>query len=132
MKIEKFQDIQAWQEARKLTKVVYVLSNQGKFSRDYGLRDQIQRASTSIMANISEGFDSLSKNEFVRFLTFARRSASEVQSHLYVAFDQNYISNAEFEETFKQAIYTKNLVGGFIRYLVVKQVKPEHRSTVTQ
>jgi len=117
MKIEKFEDIKAWQESRKLVKLIHFLTKQESFRKDFGLRDQIQRASVSIMANIAEGFDSKSKLEFVHFLTFARRSASESQSHLYVALDQNYITTKQFEESYSKITEIKNLIGGFIRYL---------------
>lgn len=117
MKIEKFEDIKAWQEARRLVKSIYLLANHGTFQKHFGLRDQIQRDSVSIMANIAEGFDSKSKLEFIHFLTFARRSASEVQSHLYVALDQNYITTQQLEQSYAKATEVKNLIGGFIRYL---------------
>ena len=117
MKIEKFEDIQAWQEARKLTKKVYELTNKLPFRRDFKLCGQIQEASVSIMANIAEGFDRQSKKEFIRFLDYASASASEVQSHLYVALDQEYISEQDFQETYNQAKKTKSLINGFIAYL---------------
>ena len=129
MRIERFEDIHAWQEARELTKMVYGWITDGKFGKDYGLRDQIQRASVSIMANISEGFDSGSKIEFIRFMTYARRSASETQSHLYTAWDQKYLTSEEFQQTYAQAVSTKNLIGGFIRYLAGKKSLLEHRRT---
>jgi len=75
------------------------------------------RASVSIMANISEGFDSNSDDEFVRFLRYALRSATEVQSHLYVAVDQKYISEGNFDDLYKQATEVKKMISGFIRYL---------------
>jgi four helix bundle protein len=117
MKIERFEDIQGWQEARKLAKNVYDLTNAKAFKRDRRLCDQIQGASSSIMANIAEGFDRQSKMEFSRFLFYASGSASEVQSHLYVALDQEYITKEEFTEVYDQARKTKNLVNGFISYL---------------
>jgi four helix bundle protein len=91
-----FEDIQAWQKARKVTKMVYEMTGEGNFARDYGLRDQIRRASVSIMANIAEGFGRHSDKEFANFLNMAHGSASEVQSHLYVALDLNYIDQASF------------------------------------
>jgi four helix bundle protein len=129
MPIEKFEEIKAWQEARTLTKQIYKYSIKEGFRKDFGLKDQIQRASTSIMANISEGFDSQSKKEFIHFLTYARRSTSEVQSHLYVAFDQTYITRDEFDACYTQAVRTKNLIGGFIRYLDGKKYGLEPGST---
>ena len=111
--ITRFEDIQAWQEARKLVKMIYGLTNSGALAKDSGLRDQIQRASVSSMTNIAEGFDCESKLEFARFLGFARRSAVEVQSLLYAAFDINYINEAQLEEHYEQPRKTKALIGGF-------------------
>jgi four helix bundle protein len=108
-----FEDIQAWQEARKLTKWVYEITREGAFAKDFGLKDQIQRASVSVMANIAEGFDCDSKVEFARFLGIARRSAVEVQSLLYIAQDAEYIDQATFTRLYKQAEKAKALIGGF-------------------
>jgi four helix bundle protein len=121
MKIERFEDIQGWQEARSLTKKTYELTNGLPFKRDHGLSRQIQEASVSIMANIAEGFDRQSKKEFIKFLYYASGSASEVQSHLYVALDQEYISEDNFQETYSQARKTKSLINGFIAYLKGKK-----------
>ena len=118
--IRRFEDIQAWQEARKLVKMVYSLTNKESFSKDFGLRDQIRRASVSVMANIAEGFDCESKVEFARFLGIARRSAVEVQSILYAALDTEYINNDEFNLHYEQARKTKALTGGFKRSLTNK------------
>lgn len=117
MKIEKFEDIESWKAARELTHKVYNLCNNGRFSRDYGLKDQIQRASVSIMANIAEGFDSNSPKSFLNFLYYSFRSASEVQSLLYVAADQNYITQEEFESLYKETLVIKRLLMGLMRYL---------------
>jgi four helix bundle protein len=117
MAIERFEDIEAWKAARELTQQIYNATAQGNFSHDYGLRDQIQRAAVSIMANISEGFDSQSNKAFIQFLGYALRSATEVQSHLYVALDQNYIDRAVFEELYGRTVTVKNLIHGFMRYL---------------
>jgi four helix bundle protein len=111
--ITRFEDIQAWQEARKLVKMIYKLTNSGTLAKDFGLRDQIQRAAVSSMTNIAEGFDCESKAEFARFVGFARRSAVEVQSLLYAAFDIQYISEAELKEYYEQARKAKALIGGF-------------------
>ena len=117
MAIERFEDIEAWKAARELTREIYALTRQEAFSKDFGLRDQVQRAAMSVMANISEGFDANSDDEFVRFLRYALRSATEVQSHLYVAADQGYISKDEFSQLYDQATEAKKLIAGFIRYL---------------
>jgi four helix bundle protein len=121
MKIERFEDIKAWQESRELTKMVFgVTSSDGSF-KSYRLRDQIEGAAISTMANIAEGFDSQSDAEFIRFLIYSRRSSSEVQSHLYVALDQEYIIKQQFDEIYEKATAVKNLISGFIRYLKGKK-----------
>ena len=117
MSIKSFEEINAWIEARKLTKRIYEVTEETNFAKDFGLRDQIRRASVSIIANITEGFDSQSNDEFIRFLIYSRRSSSEVQSHLYVALDQNYISQQLFNELYEQCIYTSKLINAFISYL---------------
>jgi four helix bundle protein len=115
--IQRFEDIQAWQEARTLVKMIYQLTNKEKFSKDFGMRDQIRRASVSVMNNIAEGFDCESKAEFARFLGIARRSAVEVQSLLYAAIDVDYIDQTEFDAHYEQARKAKALIGGFKRSL---------------
>jgi four helix bundle protein len=95
-----FEDIQAWQKARKVTKMVYEMTAAGEFAKDYGLRDQIRRASVSIMANIAEGFGRRSDQEFANFLNMAHGSTSEVQSHLYAALDLSYIDQASFTKLY--------------------------------
>ena len=115
--IHRFEDIEAWQEARQLTKAVYALTAKGPFRKDWGLSDQIQRAAVSAMTNIVEGFDSASNLEFGRFLGYTRRSASEVQSLLYVALDQTYITETEFAASYEQAEKVRRMVTSFTRYL---------------
>jgi four helix bundle protein len=111
--IERFEDIFAWQEARELVKQIYAITGEGVFAKDFDLRSQIQRAAVSVMTNIAEGFDCESKIEFSRFLGIARRSAVEVQSLLYTAFDVGYIDQATFDELYEKARKTKALIGGF-------------------
>ena len=117
VKIERFEDIESWQAARKLTSSIYTLTQSSSLGKDFGLRDQLQRAAVSIMANIAEGFDSRSDKEFVRFLSYAYRSATEVQSHLYVIRDQEYLDEESFAGLYDQASMVKKLLNGFIRYL---------------
>ena len=118
--IKKFEDIVAWQEARKLVSNIYKLTTIGAFAKDYGLRDQLQRASVSAMTNIAEGFDCESKLEFARFLGIARRSAVEVQSLLYAALDVGYIDQESFRIAHQQAEKTKALIGGHKHSLKAK------------
>jgi four helix bundle protein len=118
MRIERFEDIEAWQLARELTRKVYDFTKKPEFARDFGLKGQIQNAAGSSMHNIAEGFDSESNQEFVRFLRYVKRSCTEVQSELYVALDQQYITNAEFQDVYDHAGRTRAAIRGFIKYLV--------------
>jgi len=119
--IKRFEDILAWQEARKLTGQIYNLTRTGAFAKDFGLRDQIQRSSVSAMTNIAEGFDCDSQIEFARYLGIARRSAVEVQSLLYTALDIGYIDDTVFQELYKQAEKAKALIGGLKHSLQKKK-----------
>ncbi len=110
--ITKFEDLIAWQEARALVKSVYKITSDGTFAKDFGMRDQIQRAAVSVMTNIAEGFDCESTAEFARFLGIARRSAVEVQSLLYTALDVEHIDQDVFKSHYEQARKCKALIGG--------------------
>lgn len=115
--IQRFEDIEAWKEARILVQLIYQLADRDGFGKNLGLQEQIRRAGVSIMANIAEGFDAGSDAEFIRFLKYALRSTSEVQSHLYVFLDRGHIDQSLFESLYNHAVTVKNLTGGFIRYL---------------
>jgi len=117
MKIERFEDVRAWQMARELTNLIYDVTESGEFSRDFGLKDQIRRASASIMHNIAEGFDAGSDAEFINFLKYARRSASEVQSELYLATDRRYVTAEQFQLLYDKATEVKKSINAFIAYL---------------
>jgi len=126
MRIDRFEDIEAWQLARELTSKVYTLTKKAKFTRDFGLKGQIQDAAGSSMHNIAEGFDSETNPEFVRFLRYAKRSCTEVQSELYVALDQQYITKPEFQAVYDHAGRTRAAIRGFIKYLLAyDQSKPK-------
>ena len=116
-RIARFEDVAAWQGARVLVKAVYHATGQGTFARDYGLRDQIQRAAVSIMSNIAEGFERNSDTEFRRFLTIAKASAGEVRSLLYVAADLDYIDAPTSEQLSEQALRLSRQIASFMRYL---------------
>jgi four helix bundle protein len=117
MKITHFEDIEGWQMARELTRAVYAFTSTSAASRDYGLSDQIRRAAGSAMHNIAEGFDAGSDAEFVRFLRYAQRSCTEVESELYVALDQKYLDEQDFQKLYELAQRTHGKIGGFIKYL---------------
>jgi len=115
--IRAVEEIEAWQKARELVRAVYEMSKTGAFSRDFGLRDQIRRASVSVISNIAEGFERGGKAEFVQFLSMAKGSAGEVEAQLYVALDAGYIDQAQFDSTRVIAGSTKRLIAGLINYL---------------
>lgn len=116
-KIERFEDLQSWQKGRQLANQIYDLTGHAGFSKDFRLRDQIQDAAGSVMHNIAEGFDAGSNLEFIRFLKISRRSASEVQSELYLALDRKYITSDELNCAYNLATETKRLINGMIAYL---------------
>ncbi len=116
-RIERFEDLQSWQKARRLANQVYDLTMTDAFARDFELRNQIRRAAGSVMHNIVEGFDAGSDAEFARFLRMARRSASEVQSQLYLALDRDYITREDMQSAYAVADETKKLINGLLAYL---------------
>ncbi|HLM01753.1 MAG TPA: four helix bundle protein [Pyrinomonadaceae bacterium] len=121
--IEKFEDLEAWKIAREVTKEIYRVSKNDSFIRDYGLRDQICRASVSVMSNIAEGFERDGNKEFVNFLSIAKGSSGEVRSQLYVALDQNYISENEFNFIYGKATQNGRVIAGLINYLKQSELK---------
>ena len=115
--ITRFEEIQAWQTARALTRRIYEISNQGAFARDFGLRDQIRRAAVSTMSNIAEGFESDSQMQFVKFLGYAKASAGEVRAQLYVALDVGYLDQSQFEQLFDLAEKCSRQLSRFVDYI---------------
>jgi len=117
MIIEKFEDIEAWKEARKMVNRVYRVCSVNGFERDFSLADQMKRAAVSIMANIAEGYARNGNKEFIRFLFIAKSSAAELQSHFYVAFDQGYIDNEDFQEIYRDLDKIQRMLSNFIKNL---------------
>ena len=122
-KINTFEDIQAWQKARELTRAIYKVSSADSFNKDFGLKDQIRRASVSVLSNIAEGFERNGSKEFLLFLSIAKGSAGEVRAQLYIAFDLEYISKTEFDDLSKLATDTSKMIGGFMTYLKNSDLK---------
>jgi len=112
MKVEKFEDLVAWQKARALTKQIYEITKQGSFSKDYGLCDQIRRATVSVMSNLAEGFERGSSSEFHQYIVIAKASCAEVRSQLYVAHDAGYISQPQFDNASNLAEEVSRIIGG--------------------
>jgi four helix bundle protein len=125
LKISRFEDLDAWQAARELVKMVYeAIHANEKFARNYRLVNQIQGAAVSAMSNIAEGFSRKSNKELLQYLFISKSSAAEVQSQLYVALDQDYISKETFQKIYDQAEIVSKLDSGFIKYLNSQLKKP--------
>ena len=114
---KKFEEIECWKKARELTRRVYEITNKPAFARDFGLKDQIRRASVSVMSNIAEGYDRSGTAEFVHFLATAKGSAAEVRCQLYVAADQGYIQKFHFNELNALANEILRMLSGLMTYL---------------
>ena len=115
--IRQFEDIEAWQCARILTREIHEFTRERRFAQDFALRDQVRRAAISVMSNIAEGFERGGSKEFAQFLSVAKASAAELESQLYIAFDQRYISGSELESFLVRSGRMKRLIGSFMSYL---------------
>jgi four helix bundle protein len=116
-RIQKFEEIEAWQTARELTRQVYSISNVGAFAKDFGLRDQMRRASVSVMSNIAEGFESRTEVLFLEFLGRAKGSAGELRAQFYVAHDVGYISADHLGPLHDQCVKCSSQISRFMEYL---------------
>lgn len=116
-KIEKFEDIIAWQKAMELCDAIYKITNHDLFSKDFGLKDQIRRCSVSVPSNIAEGFERESTNQFIYFLLIAKASCGELRTQVYIAKNNNYISQNEFEKLNTLSVEVSKMISGFVTYL---------------
>src|SRR5437868_3206758 len=119
----RFEDIDVWRRSRELTNKIYKITSKVDFGRDFGLKDQIRRASVSIMSNIAEGFERSGTGEFAHFLATAKGSAGEVRSQLYVALDQGYITAAVFAPMIANVSQISKMLSGLMSYLRNSGVK---------
>ncbi len=126
--IERFEDLIAWQKARKLTREIYQITRQGSFARDFGLSGQIQRAAVSIMSNVAEGFERGGRSQFHQFLSIAKASCAEVRSQLYVALDVGYLNQNNFRELLLQAEELARIIGG-LRMSVEQKKTAQQRNS---
>lgn len=117
MKSKTFEDLKVWQDSREFVKSIYELTSSNNFAKDYGLKDQIQRAAVSIMNNIAEGFERNNNKVFVVFLKYSKGSAGEIRSMLYIALDLKYISQRTFNEYYANVIKIITQISNFIKYL---------------
>jgi len=131
MKVQSFENLKVWQDARVFVKSIYELTSSENFKKDYGLKDQIQRAAVSIMNNISEGFERDNNKEFMNFLGYAKGSAGEVRSMLYIALDLNYISKENFYINYNIAVSIITQVSNFKKYLRNYAIKEKIKNVKT-
>ena len=115
--ITRFEDINAWRTARELTRMVYALTEQGQFAKDFGLKNQIQRASVSVMSNIAEVFESRTQAQFLEYLSRSKASAGEVRCQLYIALDLNCLTQEQFKQVFDLADKSSRQIARFMNYL---------------
>lgn len=115
--IKRFEDIGAWKKARALANCVYDASDEGRFSRDFALRDQMRRAAISVLSNIAEGFERGGDNEFIQFLAIAKGSVGELRSQLYLAVDRKYLTAAQFKQLSGEATEISRMLAGLMDYL---------------
>ena len=123
MQVKNFEDLEIWKDARALTRAIYQLTRDPKFSKDFGLRDQIQRATVSMMSNIAEGFERGGNQEFIQFLYVAKASCGEVRSQLYVALDQSYLAQKDCEELTTSFRRLSIMISNLIDYLKRSSLK---------
>ena len=124
MRITRFEDLECWKEARKLVNMVYDAIRSSKaLQNDFRLCNQLTGAAISVMGNIPEGFARRSNKEFIQFLFISLSSAAELQSHMYVALDQHYVTKEIFESIYQQAEKTSKLISGLITYLLTSENK---------
>ena len=114
---KRFEELEVWQKAKELTNLIYRVSSSGALSRDFGLRDQMRRAAVSIMSNIAEGFESQTQATFIQYLGHAKGSAGELRSQLYIAVEQNYITQDDFNSAISLAESCSKQLARFIQYL---------------
>jgi four helix bundle protein len=129
MKINRFEDLECWQSARELVNRVYRVCSVDELKKNFSLSDQIKRAGISIMANIAEGFSRKSNKEFIQFLFISKASAAELQSHLYIALDQQYIDRSSFDGPYSDADKVQRQTSNLIKYLntTIEGRKPNKR-----
>ncbi len=125
MKAKYFEDLEIWKMARELTKLIYFITNNEKLSKDFGLKEQIRRASVSIMSNIAEGFERGGNQEFIQFLYIAKGSCAEVRCQLYILLDEGYISKDQFEKISAMTKKISIMLSNFIKYLKKSGMKGE-------
>ena len=132
MQVKYFEDLEIWKDARVLTRAIYQLTSDSRFSKDFGLRDQIRRAAVSIMSNIAEGFERRGNQEFIQFLYVAKASCGEVRSQLYVAMDQSYLAQKDGEELAMSFKRLSIMISNLMDYLKRSGMKGSKYATASR
>ncbi|MFH0947470.1 MAG: four helix bundle protein [Elusimicrobiota bacterium] len=117
MKIERFEDLKVWKDAKNLATEIYKLTSNEKFKKDFGLREQIQRSSVSTLSNIAEGYERNNNKEFIKFLVYAKGSAGEVRAQLHLAYSIGYVSESDFKSVYEKVVDISQQLSNFIKYL---------------
>jgi len=121
--IKRFEEMLCWQASRDLVNLVYQLTKNDQFKRDFDLVSQIRRSAVSSMANMAEGFHRSSNRDFIKFLDYSRASVAETVSHAYVAFDQGYLTEEELKDLHRQAEAVWKSTNGFMTYLMKRDLR---------
>jgi 2-aminomuconate deaminase len=133
--IQKFQDLEIWQLARQLENEIFTIAKDGLLSKDYSLKDQMNRSAGSIMDNIAEGFGRGGRNEFIQFLSIAKASATELQSQIVRSLDRSYITKEKFTSLDSLTLLIGNKIGALIKHLNEGEIKGQkflNRTTIKQ
>ena len=135
-KVNSFEELEVWKLARVLAGKIHSFAAEGDFCKDYGFKDQIQRAAVSIVSNVAEGFERQSNNQFLHFLDIAIGSAGEVRARLYLAFDFGYIDRQQFLDATSDAKKIGRMLTKLMQYLRTvpnrpddTPIKPSNRQT---
>lgn len=123
MSVKKFEELEVWIASKELAVLIYKATESDCFRRDYSLKDQIRRASISLVSNIAEGFERNGNKEFIQFLSIAKGSAGEIRAQLYVIMELGYIEQQEFETLNEKATAISKMLSGFINYLKQSELK---------
>lgn len=121
MKVNKFEELEIWKLSTEIAVIIYKMTKKAPFIKDYGLTDQLRRASVSVASNITEGFERNNNNEFIYFLRIAKGSCGELRTQLYISKEIGYITEQEFLAISDQLVKLSSMIGKFARYLQAKK-----------
>jgi four helix bundle protein len=128
--VKRFEELEVWQKAREMAREIYACGGEGGFVRDFGLRDQIRRAAVSVVSNIAEGFERGGDREFRQFLAQAKGSCGEVRAQLYIALDQGFLAQEQFDRLCERALQVSRMIAGLMSYLRASELKGTNSNEV--